>query len=395
MCQSFFRFKLAALFLFFLVPLMSVSSESFAERFFWDTRLSLLYFAADNGSNSDPAPIIPSFGISAALKVWGPLRLELTEDIYFTNYEFNYNLWYPMACNPENRSAFVMGFLTGLQLTAAFPLGGKGTSVRVYGGPAADFRLVVLAVGLNHPDDFTGEIESDPQMQTNAINEYFWNEGRWLFPVAGAGIDFPISESFLLGFDVRCWFPMYRLWTDNNLPALDGWRFGVSVRITPRSKATRNTPASITSQDPAERREALAEEISALIREHNVRDADVQITDEGIMITLSNIQFQSESAILLASEMAKIEEVAIVLKNIRGIKLLVAGHTARTGSLEGQISLSLERAQAVADYLVLLGAVDPDHITAVGYGGERPISNSTTPAGMSVNRRVEIIILED
>jgi len=218
----------------FLIPV----SAAFGDDFHWAIHGSVLFFAADNGrQGADPAPILPSAGGAFAWQFWGPLRVELTEDIYFTNYEYNSALGYPMACNPENRSAFVMGFITAIQLTYVIPIGNSGTAVRVYSGPAADFRLVVLAFGLNHPSDFTGNIETDAQLQTDAILEYFWSEARWLLPVMGAGMDFPLNEKFLLGFDLRVWFPLYRLWTDENIPAIDGWRFGVGLRITPRKNS--------------------------------------------------------------------------------------------------------------------------------------------------------------
>jgi hypothetical protein len=233
----FFPRRTAAVF-FFILPLISLNADSFKDNIHWAAQAGIFFFAADNGKQgADPAPILPSAGFSFAWQFWGPLRLELTEDLYFTNYEYNTKLGYAMACNPENRSAFVMGFLTGIQLTGIFPIGKNGIDVRVYGGPAADLRLVVLALGLNHPDDFTGDIETDAQLQTDAIREYFWSEGRWFFPVAGAGMDFPLNEKILLGFDFRTWFPLYRLWTDKELPVIDGWRFGVSLRITPRRKA--------------------------------------------------------------------------------------------------------------------------------------------------------------
>jgi len=239
MYQFFPRSKQAAVFLAFLffIPLFSTSANSFTDNISWATHGSIFFWAADNGrQGADPAPILPSAGFSVAWQFWGPLKIELTEDLYFTNYEYNSTLGYPMACNPENRSAFVMGFLTGLQVAGIFPIGENGIDVRVYGGPAADFRLVTLAFGLNHPADFTGNIETDARLQTDAIKEYFWSEGRWFFPVFGAGMDFPLNEKFLLGFDLRVWFPFYRIWTDKDLPGIDGWRFGVGMRITPRKK---------------------------------------------------------------------------------------------------------------------------------------------------------------
>ena len=229
--------KLVTLFLILSLPLVPASTASFWDNVNWATHGSIFYWAADNGKQgADPAPILPSAGFSASWRFWGPLRLELTEDLYFTNYEYNSTLGYAMACNPENRSAFVMGFLTGLQLAGNIPIGRNGIAVRVYGGPAVDLRLVVLAFGLNHPADFTGNIETDAQLQTNAIRDYFWSEGRWFYPVSGIGMDFPINENFLLGFDLRTWFPVYRLWTDMELPFIDGWRFGAGLRITPGKK---------------------------------------------------------------------------------------------------------------------------------------------------------------
>jgi len=142
-----------------------------------------------------------------------------------------------MACNPENRSAFVMGFLTGFQLKGKFPIniGSENKMlIRVFFGPTFDIRLVTLAFGLNHPADYTGNIETDARLQTDAIRSYFWSEGRWIFANAGFGMDFPINERFFLGFDLRTWFPVYRLWTDHHLPNIDGRRFGAGLRITPR-----------------------------------------------------------------------------------------------------------------------------------------------------------------
>jgi hypothetical protein len=227
------RLKQAAVLLLFFLIFIPVNSI-FGDILQWSITGNILYFPADNGVNADPAPILPSLGGVLSLQLAGPIRLELTEDIYFTNYE--YNSARPMACNPENRSALVIGFITAIQFTGNFSLGGKGTAFRVYAGPAADLRIVTLAAGLNHPADFTGDIDTDPQLQTDAIREYFWSNARWFMPVAGIGMDFPINERFLLGFDLRAWFPVYKFWTDENLPAIDGWRFGAGIRITPRGK---------------------------------------------------------------------------------------------------------------------------------------------------------------
>ena len=240
-CMCYIKYMVSCLFrtfgaaLLLLIAALPAQADGFKDRFSWSINGGLLYFAADNGQQgADPAPILPSLGAAACLNIWGPLGVELSEDLYFYNYEYNADKKYAMACNPENRSAFVFGFLTGLQARAIFPLGKNGIDIRAYLGPAADIRIVTLAFGLNHPDDFTDKIETDAQMQTDAIRDYFWSEGRWLFCTTGAGLDFPVNEKFKLGFDTRIWLPFYRLWTDEDLPAIDGWRFGLGFRITPR-----------------------------------------------------------------------------------------------------------------------------------------------------------------
>jgi len=227
-------------FVFFLiVPLIAVNAQETDTReqlnrrdkiFSWALHGSIFYFPAVNGVDSDPAPIIPSGGASFAFHLVKFFKLELTEDLYFTNYEYNAKLGYPMACNPENRSAFVMGFVTGINAVFFLPIG--KSVFRLYGGPAFDFRVITLAVGLNHPADFTGDIETDAQLQTDAILKYFWEKGRWFMPAAGFGFDFTLYEKLLLGFDMRAWFPIYKLWAEDNASMIDGWRFGAGLRIT-------------------------------------------------------------------------------------------------------------------------------------------------------------------
>ena len=192
---------------------------------------SLFYIASDNVPNGDPAAILPTAGFSAAWQIIGPLWLEGSGDFYFTNYEYNTELGYAMTCNPENRSAYVFSMVTAAQLTGNFTIGKNGTAIRVFGGPAVDLRLAVTAFGL-HPNDLI-----DAENQKDEISKYFWSRGRWFLPVFGTGMDFPLNEHFLLGFDLRVWFPVYRLWTNENIPAIDGWRFGAGLRITPRSRS--------------------------------------------------------------------------------------------------------------------------------------------------------------
>ncbi|MDR0555369.1 MAG: hypothetical protein LBG76_11330 [Treponema sp.] len=189
-------------------------------------RGSLLFFPEDNGLESDIGHILPSLGAALTLPVLGPLCVEASFDLYGADYE--YRLDRPVAANPENRAAYVIGSILGIQLLGRFDIG-PFLTLRVYGGPAADIRLCLLSYGL------TGDPqESELRRQTEEIAAYFWDQCRWFLPVAGIGFDYRILPKVMLGLDVRAWFPLYRYWTGEELPPIEGWRFGGGIRVSLR-----------------------------------------------------------------------------------------------------------------------------------------------------------------
>jgi outer membrane protein OmpA-like peptidoglycan-associated protein len=139
----------------------------------------------------------------------------------------------------------------------------------------------------------------------------------------------------------------------------------------------------------------LAEEITAQLETLEIEDASVTITEEGIAITLSNIQFLANSAEIPENEMYVIGEIARILENIPARRIMVSGHTALAGTEQDRLRTSLERAQAVADYFIEQGTRTLDEIVVEGFGSQRPIADNNTQQGMAINRRVEILILED
>jgi len=151
----------------------------------------------------------------------------------------------------------------------------------------------------------------------------------------------------------------------------------------------------IVEEEVMIRREILAAEIASIIEEQAIADTTVEATEEGVMITLSNIMFPADSAVLPDSEKEKLTEIGRVLGSISGIKILIAGHTTNVGSQDYLLVLSRDRAKSVADYLVSIDACEADNVVIEGYGGSRPVAGNDTPEGMAANRRVEIIILEN
>ena len=121
--------------------------------------------------------------------------------------------------------------------------------------------------------------------------------------------------------------------------------------------------------------------------------AAVKEDTRGLVITLSGgVLFASNKFTLLNTAMTKLDQVAEALKAQGSEKrMVVEGHTDSQGSDLINQPLSLNRANAVRDYLVSRG-VDADKIRAVGLGATRPLLDNRNAENRANNRRVEIII---
>jgi len=142
-------------------------------------------------------------------------------------------------------------------------------------------------------------------------------------------------------------------------------------------------------------RRGIAEEIQEDIERLGLEDVEIRVDEEGITLTLENIQFAPDSAILLGTEKVKLDRIGEILKRYADRDILVSGHTALAGTASSRKKLSVDRAGAVADYLVEKQIRPEDRITIRGFGAERPLASNSTPEGMRKNRRVEITILEN
>jgi len=95
------------------------------------------------------------------------------------------------------------------------------------------------------------------------------------------------------------------------------------------------------------------------------------------------------------NELAKLllNEIAGYIKDQPESKWRIEGYTDNQGSASILKKLSLERANAVYDYLISQG-LSSDQFTVLGLGSDNPITNNDTEEGRSANRRI-LIIRED
>lgn len=138
-------------------------------------------------------------------------------------------------------------------------------------------------------------------------------------------------------------------------------------------------------------REALVGEIEDL----GLEDITAEIVDDGVKISLENINFYPDEPVMLPGQEGKLKEILDVLRRYPDRDIQVVGHTARiAGGSDGQV-LSERRAGAVAGVILDSGVRTRDRLTIRGMGNRRPIGDNSTEEGRRLNRRVEIIILEN
>ncbi len=101
--------------------------------------------------------------------------------------------------------------------------------------------------------------------------------------------------------------------------------------------------------------------------------------------------FSSNSSKIKFEAKEKLDEVTAILREYPNLKWRIEGHMDSHGSERFIRTLSLERAKAVLEYLVVFGGLNRANFEVYGLGDKFPIADNTTKQGRGRNRRIEII----
>jgi OOP family OmpA-OmpF porin len=107
-------------------------------------------------------------------------------------------------------------------------------------------------------------------------------------------------------------------------------------------------------------------------------------------LILKGVNFKTASAELLDESYYVLENVFNSLEAYPNVRVEIAGHTDDQGGDSYNMALSNDRAKSVMKYLVDRG-INPDRISAKGYGKTRPRATNSTADGRAQNRRVEVV----
>ncbi len=115
--------------------------------------------------------------------------------------------------------------------------------------------------------------------------------------------------------------------------------------------------------------------------------------DHSLTVTMTSATaFDTNSSSLKQAFLPTLSTIGSIVKRYGKTTLDIEGHTDASGNDKINQPLSEQRAAAVQSQLASLG-VQPERMSAAGYGASRPRGDNKTEAGKQLNRRVEIQIV--
>lgn len=128
--------------------------------------------------------------------------------------------------------------------------------------------------------------------------------------------------------------------------------------------------------------------------ETGVRSAEelqAALATEGRAI-VDGIFFEHDSAEIRPQSAEALEQMARLLTDNPGIRVLVVGHTDNRGSFEYNTELSQRRAVAVRQALAGDYGIDDSRMSPKGASFMAPVASNATEDGRELNRRVELVL---
>jgi OmpA-OmpF porin, OOP family len=108
-------------------------------------------------------------------------------------------------------------------------------------------------------------------------------------------------------------------------------------------------------------------------------------------VSIYGIYFDTGRSEIKPESDAAISEIAKLLKNNDAMNLYVVGHTDNVGSIDSNMKLSKDRADAVAKALSLKHGIAAARLKPYGVASLSPVTSNDTEDGKAKNRRVELV----
>ncbi len=115
-------------------------------------------------------------------------------------------------------------------------------------------------------------------------------------------------------------------------------------------------------------------------------------SQEDLIVNVGDrVFFAYDSSDLDSDALELLQDQVAWLKQHGNVTVTVEGHCDERGTREYNLALGEKRAQAVKNYLVGLG-IDPDRVSTISYGKERPAVVGSNDGAWAQNRRSVTIV---
>jgi outer membrane protein OmpA-like peptidoglycan-associated protein len=108
-------------------------------------------------------------------------------------------------------------------------------------------------------------------------------------------------------------------------------------------------------------------------------------------IALYGIYFDTDKAVIKPESKPTLDEMAKLLRGEPGLKVFIVGHTDSQGGYEHNMTLSRQRAEAVAAALTRSYKIARNRLFTAGVGWLAPVGSNASEDGRALNRRVELV----
>ena len=145
--------------------------------------------------------------------------------------------------------------------------------------------------------------------------------------------------------------------------------------------------------------DALVEQVQDIINESGLTESiKIREEDTGIVLQLSeSILFDTGRADLKPESTKVLDIISKLIPSIQN-DIMVQGHTdnvpINSSTYKSNWELSTQRAVCVVKYFIENKGLDPTRFSATGYGEYKPLVDNTTSENRAINRRVDILIVQ-
>lgn len=145
--------------------------------------------------------------------------------------------------------------------------------------------------------------------------------------------------------------------------------------------------------------DALVEQVQDIINESGLTESiKIREEDTGVVLQLSeSILFDTGRADLKPESTKVLDIISKLIPSIQN-DIMVQGHTdnvpINSSTYKSNWELSTQRAVCVVKYFIENKGLDPTRFSATGYGEYKPLVDNTTSENRAINRRVDILIVQ-